>query len=75
MTHPLPNDGRTRMCVVCYTLTPRRHRPAVAMTYRGQAVCAEHETLPPAQVHAATIVNKPPNTNPRTSNVNKPRHK
>jgi hypothetical protein len=45
------------------------------MTYRGQAVCAEHETLPPAQVHAATIVNKPANTNPRTTNTNKPRHK
>jgi hypothetical protein len=52
LTHPLPNDGITRLCVVCY---PRLQRPGVSMTYRGLAVCAEHETLTPAEVHAATI--------------------
>ena len=72
LSHPLPADGRTRMCVVCYADTPRQHRPAVSMNYRGHAVCAEHETMSAHEVHAATI-KKHPNTNPRTTNVNKHR--
>ena len=55
--HPLPNDGRTRMCVVCYTRHNHR-RPAVSVNYRGHAVCAEHETMTAPEIHKTIINNK-----------------
>jgi hypothetical protein len=55
LVHPLPNDGRTRLCVVCW---PNVQRPGVSMTYHGLAVCAQHETLTPAEIQAAAA-NKP----------------